>query len=75
MINYMRTVATRVDNSLHEKVVSRYNSLDYNPSEYIRNLINGDLEDNNEGHGSKNKIHSATQTISNHASKDYVERA
>lgn len=40
----MRTVATKVDNSMHEQVISRCNSLVCNPSEHIRNLIKKDLD-------------------------------
>jgi hypothetical protein len=70
----MRTVATKVDNALHEKVVSRCNSLGCNPSEYIRNLIKSDLRDNNEWDENNNKTHTASQTISNHISKEIYQK-
>lgn len=39
----MRTVATKVDNTLHDKVIHHCNSISCSPSEYIRNLIRKDL--------------------------------
>lgn len=39
----MRTVATKVDNTLPDKVIHHCNSISCSPSEYIRNLIRKDL--------------------------------
>src|SRR5579884_990428 len=52
----MRTIATKVDNSLHEKVLSRCNSLDCNPSEYLRNLIRKDLDNSDKNNGNNELI-------------------
>ena len=39
----MRTVSSKVDNTIHEKVVSRCNGLGCSPSQYIKDLIERDL--------------------------------
>lgn len=42
----MKTVASKIDNSLHEQVISRCNERGCSPSEYIRELVKSDLAGN-----------------------------
>jgi hypothetical protein len=40
----MRTISSKVDNGIHEKVVDRCNGLGCSPSQYIKDLIDRDLK-------------------------------
>jgi hypothetical protein len=41
----MRTVASKIDNTLHNALTRKCGDIGCSPSEYIRSLIRGDLEE------------------------------